>query len=161
VKDLRIFALGEEESKASRKGSFDQLTRLGENGCRASGFALSGGGRAADAVVLGTQNANGEWIAIAAATPSSPPRYLNKSRRMDWEFLAVPEPQPSGAWEIDLPNELFAGQGRGTFRAWAMDFRKRKLYRLPGDKAFAAPLCPQDSSQASSQRTHQRIALKP
>jgi hypothetical protein len=152
VKDLRISALGEEErSKASSKGSFEQLTRLGENGWRASGFALFGGGRAADAVILGTQNANGEWIAIAAATPSSPPRYLNKSRRMDWEFLAVPEPQQSGRWEIDLPDGLFAGQEHGTLRAWAMDFRKRKLYRLPGDRAFEAPGAPQDSTAASSQ----------
>ena len=44
-------------------------------------------------MLLGVQNADGEWVAIAAGTPVSPPRYLAKSTRMDSEFLAVSGPR--------------------------------------------------------------------
>ena len=44
------------------------------------GFALSTRGRSADAVVLGVRNVSGEWVALAAATPLSPLKYLRKSR---------------------------------------------------------------------------------
>ena len=103
--DLRISALGREvTSEGSKKGRFDRLTMRGPEGWRASGSALSIRGRSADAVVLGLQNTDGEWVAIAAGTPVSPPRYLAKSTRMDWEFLAVSGPQKRGEWEIDLPS---------------------------------------------------------
>jgi hypothetical protein len=60
--DLRISALGREViPDGSKKGRFDRLTMRGLKGWRASGFALSTGGRSADAVVLGVQNAAGEW----------------------------------------------------------------------------------------------------
>ena len=89
------------------------------------------------AVLLGVQNADGEWVAIAAGTPVSPPRYLAKSTRMDWEFLALSGPQKRGEWEIDLPPNAFGEQRSGVLRAWALDFRRHVLYQLPGDQEFA------------------------
>ena len=75
--DLRISALGREvRPEGVKRGRFEGLTMRGPNGWRASGSALSSGGRSADAVILGVQNAAGEWVAIAAATPLSPPQYL-------------------------------------------------------------------------------------
>ncbi|MGC2577233.1 MAG: hypothetical protein WA376_06610, partial [Terrimicrobiaceae bacterium] len=136
--DLRISALGREvTSEGSKKGRFDRLTMRGPEGWRASGSALSLRGRSADAVVLGVRNTDGEWVAIAAGTPVSPPRYLAKSTRMDWEFLAVSGPQKRGEWEIDLPSDTFGEQRSGVLRAWAMDFRRHVLYQLPGDQEFA------------------------
>ena len=77
--DLRISALGREVAPDSfKRGRFDQLITRGLKGWRASGFAFSTGGRAPDAVVLGVQNDAGEWVAIAAATPLSPPKYLEQ-----------------------------------------------------------------------------------
>ena len=108
----------------------------GPDGWRASGSALSNRGRSADAVVLGVQNDDGEWMAIAAGTPVSPPRYLVKSTRMDWEFLAVSGPQKPGEWEIDLPSDIFGTRRRGVVRAWALDFQRHILYQLPGDQEF-------------------------
>ena len=55
---------------------------------------------------------------------------------MDLEFLAVPAPQKRGEWEIDLPLGSFGELRSGVFRAWAMDFRRRVLYQLPGDQEF-------------------------
>ena len=136
--DLRISALGKEiTSEGSKKGRFDRLIVCGPDGWRASGSALSIRGRAADAVVLGVQNADGEWVAIAAGTPVSPPRYLDKNTRMDWEFLALSGPQKRGEWEIDLPPNAFGEQRSGLLRAWALDFRRQVLYQLPGDQEFA------------------------
>jgi len=137
--DLRISALGREVMPdGSKKGRFDGLTMRGTNGWRASGFALSSGGRSADAVLLGVQDAVGEWVAIAAATPTSPLQYLAKSTRMDLEFLAVSGPQRRGEWEIDLPPGTFGDLRSGVLRAWAMDFRRHVLYQLPGDQEFIA-----------------------
>jgi hypothetical protein len=78
-------------------------------------------------VILGTQNAAGEWVAIAAATPLSPPKYLARSTRMDLEFLAVPAPQKRGEWEIYLPLGSFGELRSGVLRAWAMDFRPARF----------------------------------
>jgi hypothetical protein len=135
--DLRISALGREMiPDGVKRGQFDGLTMRGTNGWRASGFALSTGGRSADAVLLGVQNAAGEWVAIAAATPTSPLQYFPKSTRMDLEFLAVSGPQKRGEWEIDLPHDIFGDLRSGVLRAWAMDFRRHVLYQLPGDQNF-------------------------
>jgi hypothetical protein len=135
--DLRISALGREIiPDGLKRGQFDGLTMRGTNGWRASGFALSTGGRSADAVLLGVQNAAGDWVAIAAATPTSPLQYFPKSTRMDLEFLAVSGPQKRGEWEIDLPRDIFGDLRGGVLRAWAMDFRRHVLYQLPGDQNF-------------------------
>jgi hypothetical protein len=88
-------------------------------------------------VLLGVQNGDGEWVAIAAGTPVSPPRYLFKSTRMDSEFLALSDPQKRGEWEIDLPPDAFGSRRRGVLRAWGLDFQRRILYQLPGDQEFA------------------------
>ncbi|MET0253464.1 MAG: hypothetical protein ABW214_05485 [Terrimicrobiaceae bacterium] len=136
--DLRISALGREViPDGVKRGRFDGLTMCGTNGWRASGSALSSGGRSADAVILAVQNAAGEWIAIAAATPLSAPQYLHKSTRMDLEFLAVSAPQKRGEWNIDIPMNSFGEIRSGVLRAWAMDFPRRILYRLPGDQNFS------------------------
>jgi hypothetical protein len=133
--DLRISALGREViPEGAKKGRFEQLTARGSNGWRASGSALSTRGRSADAVILGVQNGAGQWVAIAAGTPVSPPRYLAKSTRMDLEFLAVSAPEKRGEWEIDLPPGAFGKLRSGVLRAWALDFRRRVLYQLPGDQ---------------------------
>ena len=79
-----------------KRGRFEDLTMRGLEGMRGPGSALLRRGGSADAVILGTQNAAGEWVAIAAATPLSPPQYLAKSTRMDLEFLAVSGPQKRG-----------------------------------------------------------------
>ena len=55
---------------------------------------------------------------------------------MDWEFLALSSPQKRGEWEIDLPADAFGNLRSGVLRAWAMDFRRHVLYRLPGDQEF-------------------------
>ena len=93
-------------------------------------------GRSADAVILGVENAQGEWVAIAAGTPLSRPNYLRKSNRMDWEFLAISDPGKGGDWEIELPLRTFGDGHSGVLRAWAMDYRRHVLYRLPGDQKF-------------------------
>jgi hypothetical protein len=135
--DLRISALGREiTSEGAKRGRFDALATRGPDGWRASGSALSSPGRSADAVLLGVQNADGEWVAIAAGTPVGPPRYLAKSTRMDSEFLAVSGPQKRGEWEIDLPRDTFGSRRRGVLRAWGLDFRQHILYQLPGDQEF-------------------------
>ena len=135
--DLRISALGREVApEGTKKGRFDRLTMRGQDGWRASGSALSIRGRSADAVLLGVQNSDGEWVAIAAGTPVSAPRYLAKNSRMDWEFLALSGPHRRGVWEIDLPSNAFGEQRSGVLRAWALDFPRQVLYRLPGDQAF-------------------------
>jgi hypothetical protein len=137
--DLRISALGREvAAEGAKKGRFDALTIRGPDGWRASGSAISTGGRSADAVLLGMQNGDGEWVAIAAGTPIGPPQYHFRSTRMDWEFLALPGPQKRGEWEIDLPPDAFGERRRGVLRAWALDFRRRLLYQLLGDQEFAA-----------------------
>jgi len=137
AEDLRVSALGKEgDPNRLKRGQFEDLTMRGLKGWRASGSALLRGGRSADAVILGTQNAAGEWVAIAAATPLSPPQYLAKSTRMDLEFLAVSGPQKRGEWEINLPLGTFGEQRSGVLRAWAMDFRRHVLYQLPGDQEF-------------------------
>ena len=56
---------------------------------------------------------------------------------MDLEFLAVSGPQKRGEWEIDLPPDSFGELRSGVLRAWAMDFRRRVLYQLPGDQEFS------------------------
>jgi hypothetical protein len=138
AEDLRVSALGKEGDSNRLKGQFEDLTMRGLKGWRASGSALLRGGRSADAVILGTLNADGEWVAIAAATPLSPPRYLAKSTRMDLEFLAVSRPQKRGEWEINLPPGAFEELRNGVLRAWAMDFRRGVLYQLPSDQKFTA-----------------------
>ena len=55
---------------------------------------------------------------------------------MDLEFLAVPAPQKRGQWEMDLPLGSFGELRSGVLRAWALDFRRRVLYQLPGDREF-------------------------
>jgi hypothetical protein len=135
--DLRISALGREViPDGLKRGHMDSLITRGLEGWHASGCALASGGRSADAVLLGVQNEAGEWVAVAAATPLSPPRYLHKSMRMDWEFLAVSAPKKRGEWEIDLPIGSFGNLSSGVLRAWAMDYRRHVLYRLPGDQQF-------------------------
>jgi hypothetical protein len=135
--DLRISALGREvTSEGAKRGRFEQLANRSSKGWRASGSALSIRGRSADAVILGVQNADGEWMAIAGGTPVSPPRYLAKSTRMDWEFLALSGPQKPGEWEIDLPPDTFGARRRGVVRAWGLDFQRHVLYQLPGDQEF-------------------------
>ena len=137
AEDLRVSALGKEgDSKRLKRGQFEELTMRGLKGWRASGSAHLHDGRSADVVILGTQNAAGEWVAIAAPIPLSPPKYLARSTRMDLEFLAVPAPQKQGEWEIDLPLDSFGELRSGVLRAWAMDYRRRVLYQLPGDQEF-------------------------
>ena len=137
AEDLRVSALGKEgDSKRLKRGQFEALTMRGLQGWRASGCALLREGRSADAVILGIQNAAGEWVAIAAATPLSPPQYLARSTRKDLEFLAMPLPQKRGEWESNLPLGSFGELRRGVLRAWAMDFRRHVLYQLPGDQEF-------------------------
>ncbi len=134
--DMRISALGKEiVADGLKRGHMDSLITC-PKGWHASGCALASGGRSADAVVLGVQNAAGEWVAVAAATPLSPPKYLRKSIRMDWEFLALSAPQKRGEWEIDLPENTFRNLDGGVLRAWAMDYSRHTLYRLPGDQEF-------------------------
>ncbi len=134
--DMRISALGKEIiPDGLKRGHMDSLITF-PNGWHASGSALASGGRSADAVVLGVQNRAGEWVAVAAATPLSPPKYLRKSVRMDWEFLALSAPQKRGEWEIDLPEDTFENMDRGVLRAWAMDYSRHILFRLPGDQEF-------------------------
>ena len=79
----------------------------------------------------------GEWVALAAATPLSPLQYLAKSTIMDLEFLALSGPKRRGEWQIDLPRDTFGKLQSGILRAWAMDFNRHILYRLPGDQNFA------------------------
>jgi hypothetical protein len=135
--DLRISALGREvEPEDAKKGHMNKLIMRGLEGWRASGNALGSRGRSADAVILGVQNEEGEWVAIAVGTPLSQPNYLRRSNRMDWEFLAISEPGKAGEWEIELPLETFGELRSGVLRAWAMDYRRRVLYRLPGDQNF-------------------------
>jgi hypothetical protein len=135
--DLRISALGREVNpEGPKKGRMNKLVMRGLKGWRASGFALGAGGRSADAVILGVQNAQGEWVAIAAGMPLSRPNYLRKSNRMDWEFLAISDPGKGGDWEIELPLGTFGDRHSGVLRAWAMDYRRHVLYRLPGDQKF-------------------------
>jgi hypothetical protein len=55
---------------------------------------------------------------------------------MDWQFLALSGPQKRGEWEIDLPADTFGERRHSVLRAWAMDFRRRVLYQLPGDQEF-------------------------
>jgi hypothetical protein len=137
--DLRIAALGREvETEGSKRGRMNSLTPRGLKGWRACGYALASGGRPADAVILGVQNNFGEWIAVAVTTPVGPPRYLRKSTRKDLEFLAVCEPPQSGQWEIELTSDNLEHLGNGILRAWAMDFRRRVLYRLPEDQSIVA-----------------------
>ena len=57
---------------------------------------------------------------------------------MDLEFLAVSGLQKPGEWEINLPPGTFGELRSGVLRAWAMDFRRRVLYQLPGDQKFTA-----------------------
>src|SRR5262245_9524366 len=73
----------QEQGEGAKKGRFEQLADRGSKGWRASGSALSIRGRSADAVVLGVQNDEGEWIAVAAGTPISPPllRALESTHR--------------------------------------------------------------------------------
>jgi hypothetical protein len=151
--DLRISALGREVMPdGSKKGRFDGLTMRGTNGWRASGFALSIDGRSADAVLLGVQDAVGEWVAIAAATPTSPLQYLAKRTRMDLEFLeTVSGPKRRGEWEIDLPPGTFGDLRSGVLRAWAMDFRRHVLYQLPGDQNFTVISEPGPSEEPAAQ----------
>jgi hypothetical protein len=139
--DLRISALGREiTSDGEKRGRFEALTERGMDGWRARGSALSLGGRSADAVILGVQNSAGEWVAVAAATPVSPPRYLRRSTAMDLEFLAISGPQKRGEWEVDLPLDAFGAVQSGIVRAWAMDFPRRVLYPLPGEQGFTTSL---------------------
>jgi hypothetical protein len=135
--DLRISALGKEvEPQGIKKGRMNQLIMRGPKGWRASGNAFAMKGRSADAVILGVQNDKGEWVAITAGTPLSRPNYLRWSNRMDWEFLALSPSGKGGDWEIELPLETFGDLRSGVLRAWAMDYRRRVLYRLPGDQNF-------------------------
>jgi hypothetical protein len=153
VQDLRVSALGKEgDPKRLKKGQFEALTMHGPEGWRASGSALLRGGRCADAVILGIQNSAGEWVAIAAATPLSPPQYLANSTRMDLEFLAVPGPPKQGEWEIKLPLGPFGELRSGILRAWAMDFRQHVLYQLPGDQEFTVISKPDRPSQELAAR---------
>ncbi len=134
--DMRISALGKEIiPDGLKRGRMDSLI-AGPKGWRASGWALASGGCSADAVVLGARNGAGEWVAVAAATPLSPPKYLRKSIYLDWEFLALSAPQKRGEWEIDLPEDTFGNVDGRVLRAWAMDYSRHVLYRLPGDQEF-------------------------
>jgi hypothetical protein len=149
AEDLRVSALGKEgDPKGLKRGQFEALTMHGPMEWRASGSAP----RCADAVILSIQNAVGEWVAIAAATPLSLPQYLAKSTRMDLEFLAVSGPQKQGEWEINLPLGAFGELRSGILRAWAMDFRQHVLYQLPGDQEFTVISKPDRPSQELAAR---------
>jgi hypothetical protein len=133
---LKLSAFGKKaKAGGAAKGRQDQLIMRGHNGWRASGYAQLPEGRAADAVILGLEDDAGKWFAIAAATPGGPLNYLEKGTRMDLQFLANTGPQ-CGAWEIYLPPNIFGDRLSGVLRAWALDFRQRILYRLPGDQEF-------------------------
>ena len=135
--DLRISAIGREViPDGLKRGQMYGLVRLGSKGWHVEGFALASGGRSADIVLLGVQNKAGEWVAVAAASALSPPKYLRKSTGMDWEFLALSSPRKPGEWAIDLPGDAFGNLKKGVLRAWAMDYGRHVLYRLPGDQQF-------------------------
>jgi hypothetical protein len=135
--DLSISALGREgTSEGLKKGRFDRLTMRGPDGWRASGSALSIRGRSADAVLLGVQNADGEWVAIAAAPRSVRRDISPRARAWIGIFSRFSGPQKRGEWEIDLPSDTFGEQRSGVLRAWALDFRRHVLYQLPGDQEF-------------------------
>ncbi|MET0224058.1 MAG: hypothetical protein ABW346_06745, partial [Terrimicrobium sp.] len=53
-----------------------------------------------------------------------------------WEFLALSPPKKPGEWAIDLPADAFGNLEKGVLRAWAMDYSRHVLYRLPGDQQF-------------------------
>jgi hypothetical protein len=135
--DLRISALGREViPNGLKRGQMYGLVRLGPKGWHAEGFALASGGRSADIVLLGVQNKEGDWVAVAAASALSPPKYLRRSIGTDWEFLALSPPKQPGEWAIDLPADTFGNLQKGVLRAWAMDYGRHILYRLPGDQQF-------------------------
>ena len=88
-------------------------------------------------MLLGVQNAAGEWVAIAAATPLSAPQYLHKSTRMDWNSWLC-RARKSGENGLSIfPMNTLGEMRSGVLRAWAMDFPRRILYRLPGDQNFS------------------------
>jgi hypothetical protein len=135
--DLRISALGREVIPNDlKRGQMYGLVRLGPKGWHAEGFALASGGRSADIVLLGVQNKEGDWVAVGAASALSPPKYLRRSIGTDWEFLALSSPKQPGEWAIDLPADAFGNLEKGVLRAWAMDYGRHVLYRLPGDQQF-------------------------
>jgi hypothetical protein len=135
--DLRISAIGREViPDGLKRGQMYGLVRLGSKGWHVEGFALASRGRSADIVLLGVQNKAGEWVAVATASALSPPKYLRKSTGMDWEFLALSSPRKPGEWAIDLPGDAFGNLKKGVLRAWAMDYGRHVLYRLPGDQQF-------------------------
>jgi hypothetical protein len=131
----KLSAFGKVAKSGAARGRQDQLITRGQNGWLAWGYAQLPDGRAADAVILGVEDETGKWFPIAAAIPGGPPNYLEKSAQMDLQFLANPGPQ-RGAWEIYLPSDIFGDRLNGVLRAWALDFRLRILYRLPGDQEF-------------------------
>jgi hypothetical protein len=135
--DLRISAIGREViPDGLKRGQMYGLVRLGPKGWHAEGFALASGGRSADIVLLGVQDKAGEWVAVAAASALSPPKCLRRSIGTDWEFLALSSPKQPGEWAIDLPADTFGNLEKGVLRAWAMDYSRHVLYRLPGDQQF-------------------------
>ena len=156
--DLRISALGREVlPNGLKRGQMYGLVRLGPKGWHAEGFALASGGRSADIVLLGVQNKEGDWVAVAAASALSPPKYLRRSIGTDWEFLALSPPKKPGEWAIDLPADTFGNLQKGVLRAWAMDYGRHILYRLPGDQQFTIGYDNNAQEPAGDETAHIRL----
>jgi hypothetical protein len=156
--DLRISALGREViPNGLKRGQMYGLVRLGPKGWHAEGFALASGGRSADIVLLGVQNKEGDWVAVAAASALSPPKYLRRSIGTDWEFLALSSPKQPGEWAIDLPADTFGNLQNGVLRAWAMDYGRHILYRLPGDQQFTLSYDKKAQEPAADETANTRL----
>ena len=156
--DLRISAIGREViPDGLKRGQMYGLVRLGPKGWHVEGFALASGGRSADIVLLGVQNKEGDWVAVAAASALSPPKYLRRSIGTDWEFLALSPPKKPGEWAIDLPADTFGNLQKGVLRAWAMDYGRHILYRLPGDQQFTLSYDKKAQEPAEDETAHIRL----
>jgi len=156
--DLRISALGKEViPEGLKRGQMYGSVQLGPKGWHVEGFALASRGRSADIVLLGVQNKEGEWVAVAAASALSPPKYLRRSIGTDWEFLALSSPKQPGEWAIDLPADTFGNLQKGVLRAWAMDYGRHILYRLPGDQQFTLSYDKKAQEPAEDETAHIRL----
>jgi hypothetical protein len=147
ARDLRISKLGRDCGILyTGRGEFQRLYRLPDGRWHASGYAICNDERPPDIVLLCTKDTGGEWTARAAVTPRTPPMFLRRNARMDYWFLAVPEMLEDmplaewGTWQAELPSNTFGNQTSGTVAAWAYDYERNNLYRIPGDHELSPEL---------------------
>ena len=118
--DLRISTLGKEViPEDPKKGTFDELTAWDRTDGMRPVPRFPRGRRSADAVVLGVQNVSGEWVAIAAATPSAPCNILPRARRWIWNSLRCRTPKS-------------AENGRSTFRLTPSEQLRERSFKSVG-----------------------------